>query len=74
MAAKDNAGFQEFPQASFAIPSEADAEERVVLALNVKDGHQSPAQSVEDPYTRAVKYVEKHRIVEVFQVTIETIQ
>lgn len=73
MAAKDNAGFQEFPQASFAVPSEEQMEERVALVVNSQDGLQSPGQSVEDPYPRAVKYIERHRIVEVFQVTMETL-
>lgn len=70
--AEDNGGFQDFPQASFAIPSKKELEERVALAFNVKDGQQSSGQSDEDPYSRAVKYVEKHRIVDVFQVTMET--
>ena len=73
MAAEDSAGIQEFPQASFAVPSRADIEESVALAFNVKDGQQSSGQSSEDPYTRAVKYVEKHHIVEVFQVTMGTV-
>lgn len=70
--AEDNGGYQDFPQASFAIPSKEEIEERVALAFNVKDGQQSSGQNDEDPYSRAVKYIEKHRIVEVFQVTMET--
>ncbi len=73
MAAKDSAGVQEFPQAVFSVPFRADAEERVALAFNVKDGQQSVGQGVEDPYTKAVKYMEKHQIAEVLQVTIETV-
>lgn len=68
MAAKDNESVQTFPQASFDIPPKEHLEEAVVLALNVQDGQQSLGQSVEDPYTRAVRYLEKHRIVEIFQV------
>lgn len=71
--AEDNGGFQDFPQASFAIPSKKELEEHVALAFNVKDGQQSSGQSDEDPYSRAVKYVEKHHIVDVFQVTMETL-
>lgn len=67
MAAKDSAGFQEFPLASFAVPSVEQMEERVALVVNSQDGLQSLGQSVEDPYPRAVKYIERHRIVEVFQ-------
>ena len=70
--AEDNGGYHDFPQASFAIPSKEEIEERVALAFNVKDGQQSSGQNDEDPYSRAVKYIEKHRIVEVFQVTMET--
>lgn len=73
MAAKDSAGFQEFPLASFAVPSVEQMEERVALVVNSQDGLQSLGQSVEDPYPRAVKYIERHRIVEVFQVTMETV-
>lgn len=73
MAAKDSAGFQEFPRATFAVPPKAEMEERSALAFNLRDGQQSMGQSTEDPYTRAVKYLEKHRIVEVFQVTIVTL-
>ena len=74
MAAKESAGFQEFPQASFAVPSVEQMEERVALVVNSQDGLQSLGQSAEDPYPRAVKYIERHRIVEVFQVTMETLQ
>ena len=73
MAAQDdNESHQEFPAASFAVPSRAGLEERVVLALNAKDGQQSCVQDGADPYTKAVNYVEKHRIVEIFQVAMET--
>lgn len=73
MAAKeDNESHQEFPVASFPIPSRAELEERVVLALNSKDGQQSCVQDGADPYTKAVNYVEKHRIIEVFQVSMDT--
>ena len=68
MAAKDCAGVQEFPQATFAVPSKQELEELSALCSNVAEGQQSAGQSTEDPYTRAVRYIEKHRIVEVFQV------
>lgn len=74
MAAKESAGVQAFPEAVFSVPSRPEAEERSALAFNVKDGQQSVGQSVEDPYTKAVKYIEKHRIAEVFQVTMETLK
>lgn len=71
-AQEDNESHQEFPVASFPIPSRAELEERVVLALNSKDGQQSCVQDGADPYTKAVNYVEKHRIIEVFQVSMDT--
>ena len=67
-AQEDKESHQAFPAASFAVPSRAELEERVVLALNARDGQQSSAQDAADPYTRAVQYVEKHRIAEIFQV------
>ena len=70
MAAKDNESVQTFPQAVFDIPPKDHVEEAVVLALNVQDGQQSLGQSVGDPYTRAVRYLEKHHIVEIFQVSV----
>ena len=69
-AQEDNESHQEFSVASFAVPSRAELEERLVLSLNTKDGQQSCAQDGADPYTQAVQYVEKHRIVEIFQVRI----
>lgn len=68
MAAKDHESVQAFPVAGFEIPPKEHIEEAVVLALNVQDGQQSLGQSVADPYTRAVRYLEKHRVVEIFQV------
>lgn len=64
---EDCESHQEFSVASFAVPSRAELEERVVLAMNLKDGQQSCTQDSADPYTKAVHYVEKHRIVEIFQ-------
>lgn len=69
-AQEDNESHQEFPVASFPVTSRAELEERVVLALNSKDGQQSCVQDGNDPYTKAVQYVEKHRIIEIFQVGI----
>ena len=67
-AQEDSESHREFPVASFSVPSRSEQEERVVLALNAKDGQQSCTQDAQDPYTRALEYVEKHRIVEIFQV------
>ena len=72
MAAEDKVGFQQFPRATFIIPSKQEMKEQIYLALNLKDGQKSVGQSPEDPYTKAVKYIEEHQIVEVFQVTIAT--
>lgn len=72
-AQEDNESNQEFSVASFDVPSRAEVEERLVLALNAKDGLQAPGQDSSDPYTRALNYVEKHRIVEIFQVAMETL-
>ena len=69
-AQEDNESHQEFSVASFAVPSRAELEERLVLSLNTKDGQKSCAQDGADPYTKAVQYVEKHRIVEIFQVPV----
>ena len=73
MAAKDNQSFQQFPQAAFAVHSREHIEEAAAIAANVIDGQKSVGQSMQDPYTASVHYLEKHRIVEVFQVTMETI-
>lgn len=72
MAAKESAGYQQFPLTSYAIPSEQEMKEQIYLALNLKDGQKSVSQSPEDPYTKAVQYIQEHQIVEVFQVTIAT--
>ncbi len=65
-------GFQQFPETISVIPDEKEMAERVCLSLNSKDGQKSIGQSIQDPYTQALKYIEQHRIVEVFQVTIAT--
>ena len=72
MAAKESAGYQQFPLTSYVIPSEQEMKEQIYLALNLKDGQKSVSQSPEDPYTKAVQYIQEHQIVEVFQVTIAT--
>ena len=69
---EQTSGFQQFPLVSYSIPDDDEIKERIALALNLKDGQQSIGQSEQDPYTLAVKYIEKHKIVEVFQVTIAT--
>ena len=68
MAANDNVGFHQFPQAAYPVPDSKEVEEKVAIALNLKDGQKSLGQSTEDPYTRALNYIEEHRITEVFQV------
>lgn len=76
MAAEEgavSAGFQQFPLTTHPLPNEEEMKEQICIALNLKDGQQSAGQSTEDPYTQAIKYIEKHRIMEVFQVTIATI-
>lgn len=73
MAAKDNTWEQHFDRTTSPAPSKPNAEESVVLSLKRQDGLQSSGQSTQDPYTRAIKYLEEHRIVEVFQVTIATL-
>lgn len=68
MAAKDNESMQQFPLVKNALLNERELHEQLKLMANVKDGQQSVGQSEQDPYTRAVKYLEQHRILEVFQV------
>lgn len=72
MAAKDKAGFQEFPKAVYDIPPREQIEEASAIAQNLLEGQQAVGQGMSDPYTSAVHYLEKHRVVEVLQVTIET--
>ena len=72
MAAKNASGFQQFPLAPSSLLSEQETKEQIYVALNLKDGQQSATQSMEDPYTKAVNYIEKHKIVQVFQVTMTT--
>lgn len=73
MAAKDREGFQEFPQASFTVPPREQMEELSAMTQNLLEGQQGVGEAVEgDPYATAVRYLEKHRIVEILQVTIET--
>lgn len=73
MAEKDNVGFQEFPNAAFNIPRKELMEELSAMTQNLMEGHQGVGEEKEDdPYSKAVHYLEKHRIVEILQVTIET--
>ncbi len=72
MAAEKREGFQEFPHASFKIPPQENIEEASAMSENLMEGQQGAGQSLQDPYTRAINYLEKHRIVEIFQVTMET--
>lgn len=67
MAAKKSPGYQQFPLVPTTMLSEEETREQIYMALNLKDGQKSATQSLEDPYTRAVNYIEKHKIVEVFQ-------
>ncbi len=69
MSAKNNEGFQAFSQTNNAVLSREQAEEAASIAANVVDGQKSLGQSMQDPYTASVHYLEKHRIVEIFQVT-----
>ena len=75
MAAKDKEGFQAFPEVSYGIPPRDQLEEASAMAQNLLEGQQAVGQGVGDPYTCAVHYLEKHRIVEIFQVcvTMETV-
>lgn len=68
----DNKGCQEFPRALYKVPSREQIEEASAIAQNLLEGHQRVGQGLDDPYTRAVHYLEKHRIVEILQVTMET--
>ena len=68
MAAKDHEGFQQFPDASDAVPNQVVLEEEIELKLSLLEGHQSIGESEEDPYNKAVKYLEEHHIIEIFQV------
>jgi len=70
MAAKDNEGFQQFPNACSTIPEQAVLEEEIELNLSLSEGQQSIGDSEQDPYNKAVKYLEEHHIIEVFQVIL----
>ena len=72
MAARDNEGFQQFSKAVYPVPTREQVEEAAAIAANLIDGQKSLGQSMQDPYTASVNYLEKHRIVEIFQVTMET--
>lgn len=72
MAAKDSGGHQEFPLAAHDMPPLEQIEEASAIAENLLEGHQGVGQSLHDPYTCAVHYLEKHRIVEILQVTMVT--
>ncbi|XP_064402747.1 testis-specific expressed protein 55-like [Halichondria panicea] len=67
MSAKDNEGCQAFSQATDSVPSREHIEQAAAIAANVIDGQKSIGQSMQDPYTASVHYLEKHRIVEIFQ-------
>lgn len=74
MSAKDKEGFQEFPQANFTIPLPVQMEEVSAMAQSLLEGQQDVGESVEgDPYARAVRYLEEHRIIEILQVTMVTV-
>jgi hypothetical protein len=72
MAAADKVGFQDFPQAVYEIPPREQIEEASAIAQNLLEGQQAVGQGLSDPFTHAVHYLEKHRIVEIMQVTMET--
>lgn len=72
MAVEDKVGFQEFSRAVYDIPPREQIEEASAIAQNMLEGHQAVGQGLTDPYTHAVHYLEKHRIVEIMQVTMET--
>ena len=72
MAAADKVGFQEFSKTEYAIPPPEQIEEASAIAENLLEGQQAVGQGLSDPYTHAVHYLEKHRIVEIMQVTMET--
>lgn len=68
MAARDHEGFQQFPNASDTVPNQVVLEEEIELKLSLSEGHQSIGESEEDPYNKAVRYLEEHHIIEIFQV------
>lgn len=72
MAAADKAGFQEFSQTVHEVPSREQIEEASAIAQNLLEGQQAAGQGLSDPYTHAVHYLEKHRIVKIMQVTMGT--
>lgn len=69
MAARDHEGVQQFPNAADAVPNQVILEEEIELKLSTLEGHQSIGESGEDPYNKAVRYLEEHHIIEIFQVS-----
>lgn len=72
MSAEDKVGFQEFSRAGYEVPPREQIEEASAIAENLLEGQQAVGQGLADPYTHAVHYLEKHNIVQILQVTIET--
>jgi hypothetical protein len=64
MAAKDKESLQQFPLVKTTLLTDQELQEQIKLASKSL----SQSGGSEDPHTQAARYLQQHRIIEVFQV------